>query len=179
LSLPGGIAGLVVAGLLSAAMSSLSAGLSACCSVISVDFIDRFRKGSISERAHVWQARLISWSLGALVVLMSTGVAYVKGNLMELCFKIVNLFVAPLFGMFAMAMWVPWATPLGTLVGAAAGVGIAFVMNFSQELGIDVKIGIDWAMPLALAVQLLVGMAVSAVDVNGRAHLASDDSLED
>ena len=108
-----------------------------------------------------------------------TAVAYVKGNLMELCFKIVNLFVAPLFGMFAMAMWVPWATPLGTLVGAAAGISIAFVTNFSKELDINVNIGIDWGMPLSLAVQMLVGMAVSAVDINGRARLGSNANLED
>ncbi len=51
--LPAGISGLVVAGLLSAAMSSLSSGLSSCCSVITVDFVDRFRKAKLQDADHV------------------------------------------------------------------------------------------------------------------------------
>ena len=39
--------------------------------------------------------------------------------------KVVNLFVAPLFGLFFMALFVRFAMSFGTFVGAAAGVSVA------------------------------------------------------
>ncbi len=50
--LPVGITGLVIAGLLAAAMSSLSSGLNSACSVVTTDFIDRFRKRKEAETSH-------------------------------------------------------------------------------------------------------------------------------
>jgi SSS family solute:Na+ symporter len=48
--LPQGITGLVVAGLLAAAMSSLSSGVNSTATVIQVDFVERFSRASGSGR---------------------------------------------------------------------------------------------------------------------------------
>ncbi len=58
--LPAGLSGLVLAGLLAAAMSSLSSGMNSACSVITVDFIDRFRKSEKTEINHVKMAKHIT-----------------------------------------------------------------------------------------------------------------------
>ena len=51
--LPGGISGLVIAGLAAAAMSSLASGVSSTCSVVTVDWVGRLRKSQTSDRAQV------------------------------------------------------------------------------------------------------------------------------
>jgi len=98
--LPAGISGLVIAALLAAAMSSLSSGLNSVCSVITADFIDRFRTGNPAESSHVRLAKYVSLAVGILVVLLSSLFGYVEGNLLELCYKIANLLTVPLFMMF-------------------------------------------------------------------------------
>jgi SSS family solute:Na+ symporter len=164
--LPPGITGLVIAGLLAAAMSSLSSGLNSSCSVITVDFLERFRSppksGALpSATRRVQQARLISVIVGASVVLLSVGVGVVEGNLLEVAYKVVNLFVAPLFGLFFMAYFVPRATTAGTLIGAAAGTTTAVLINYWTEITGTPGISFLWAMPLSLTIQIVVGTLAS------------------
>ena len=43
--------------------------------------------------------------------------ALIEGNLVERCFKLVNLLTAPLFVLFFLALFVPWANAVGCLAG--------------------------------------------------------------
>jgi SSS family solute:Na+ symporter len=170
-AMPAGITGLVVAGLLAAAMSSLSSGVNSSCSVITVDFVDRFRRNKESETDHVRLARYISWAIGIVVVLLSSVVGMVQGNLLEVAFKVVNLLTAPLFGLFFMAMFVRWATTPGTLTGAAVGVAVVVTINYWHDVTGTRGISFIWAMPLSLAAQIAAGMVVSLLPI-GRRHSA-------
>ena len=170
--LPPGFAGLVVAGLLAAAMSSLSAGINASCSVVTADFIDRFglrRPAAPGEGGGVWLERSVSVAIGALMVVLSSYVGVVHGNLLEVAYKVVNLLSVPLFGLFCMAMFVPWATGLGTLVGAAAGLAVVVAVNFWEEITGTRGISFLWAMPLSFLVQMGVGMLASLLPLGRRA----------
>ena len=69
--IPVGLTGLVISGIMAAAMSSLSSGISAATSVISDDFVKRFRGLPASDRATVTEERCISALIGALVVALS------------------------------------------------------------------------------------------------------------
>ena len=172
--LPAGLSGLVVAGLLAAAMSSLSSGVSSSCLVITVDFIDRFRKSAQGETDHVRMAKFVSAGVGITVVVLSCYVGVVKGNLAEIAGKVVNLLVTPLAGLFFMAMFIRWATSFGTIVGAAVGLMAAFTINYWQEMGLHEVTGyqgISWmlTMPVALVIQMAAGMAASLLPFGGRA----------
>lgn len=159
--LPDGLSGLVVAGLLAAAMSSLSSGLNSSCSVISVDFLDRFRGPNAREADHVMRARAISWSIGLLVVLLSTVVGLIKGNLLEIAFKVVNLLVAPLFGLFFTALFMRRATSFGTFVGAGFGLATVVLINYWTEITGQKGITFFWAMPIGLFLQVTTGWLAS------------------
>lgn len=165
--LPTGFGGLVVAGLLAAAMSSLSAGINSSCSVVMADFIDRFgwrrRAADAASGGGVWLERAVSVVIGVLMVVLSSGVGAVRGNLLEVAYKVVNLLSAPLFGLFCMALFVRWATGLGTLLGVAAGLTVVVAINFWEEITGTKGISFLWAMPLSFIVQMAVGMAASAV----------------
>ncbi|MFA5689230.1 MAG: sodium/solute symporter [Kiritimatiellales bacterium] len=165
--LPAGLSGLVLSGLLAAAMSSLSSGLNSSCSVVMVDFIGRFRGDKKDSINPVKMAKLITVCIGIVVVLFSVVVGMVKGNLLDMAFKICNLLTAPLFGLFFMAIFVRRATGAGTLIGAAAGVITVFVISFWEDLFLGPTglkgISILWAMPVCLLVQIVTGVLASLV----------------
>ena len=177
--LPAGISGLVVAGLLAAAMSSLSSGLNSSCSVVTVDFIDRFRKTRDAELNHVRLARYISVVIGTIVVVLSTFVGLVHGNMLEIAYKVTNLLVAPLFGLFFMALFVRWATPLGTIIGAVVGLAVVSAINYWEEITGAPGISFLWAMPLSFLAQTAVGMLASLLPIGRRPEVMPEDLLAD
>jgi SSS family solute:Na+ symporter len=165
-AMPPGVSGLVIAGLLAVAMSSLSSGVNSACSVIKVDFVNRLRHrrpAAVDAHRDVRQEILISIVVGTIVVLLSTLVGSVRGNLLAMAYKVCNLLTAPLFGLFFMAMYVRGATVLGTHVGAACGLAVLVAVNFWQEITGTPGINFLWAMPLGLLVQITVGVMVSWV----------------
>lgn len=167
--LPVGASGLVVAGLLACAMSALSAGINSTCSVITVDILDRLRgKRGDTGSGHVGQLKYVSALVGVLVVALSLGVGLVQGNLLEMCYKIVNLLVAPLAGLFFLAMFVPWARGFGAMVGAACGLTVVIGINYWQEITGSPGISFLWAMPLSLLSEVGVGALVSLIPIARR-----------
>ena len=158
--LPIGFSGLVLAGLLAAAMSSLSSGINSSCLVISNDFITRFRKKKIAEADQVKLAKIISLSIGIVIVLLSLVIGNVKGNLLELTYKTINLLVAPLFVPFFMAMFVRSATPAGTFVGTIISAVVAALIAFSDEI-LAISISFLWMIPASFFVGVLVSWILS------------------
>jgi len=167
--LPVGISGLVVAGLLAAAMSSLSSGLNSSCLVITDDFISRLLQRQLSEPQKVKLAKVISFAIGVVVLLLSTAVRHVRGNLLEVAYKTVNLLVAPLFVPFFMALFIRWANAFGTFVGMIVSVTVAVVIAFWQDFTGQEGISFLWIMPLSFGAGVTVSMLVSLLPV-GRKH---------
>lgn len=160
IGLPKGITGLAIAGLLAAAMSSLSSGINSSCLVISQDFIIRFRKEKISESRQVILAKIISVGIGVAVVLLSLVVGKVKGNLLEMTYKTINLLVAPLFVPFFMALFVRRATEFGTFVGTLASLIIAVLISYSSEI-FGRSIPFLWIIPASFVGGVMVSAALS------------------
>ena len=160
--LPAGLSGLVIAAILSAAMSSLSSGVNSTCAVIAQDFVGRFggrREGRPSPAHSISLVRWLSVGVGVSAVLLSILVSRFEGNLIELCFKVVNLLVAPLFVLFFMAMFVPWATPIGSLIGLAASLGVAVGIAHFHLFGVSFV----WMMQAALVTGIAAGGLASVI----------------
>ncbi len=132
--LPVGVSGLVVAAMFAAAMSSIDSGVNSITAVVMTDFLDRFGKRPTTERGHVLAAKLLALGIGAVVVFGSTFVEYVPGNITAVTNKTTNLLVTPIFALFFFALFVPFATTGGVLVGALFGSVTAFVLAFSGPL---------------------------------------------
>lgn len=174
--LPVGLSGLVIAGLLACAMSALSAGINSTCSVLTVDVIDRLRgtKRKVEAGAErVGQLKHVSYLIGATVVLLSLFVNMVQGNLLEVCYKVVNLLTAPLAGLFLLAMFVPWARTFGALVGGACGLATVIAISYWQEITGTPGISFLYAMPVGLAVEVGIGALVSLIPIGQRAPAIS------
>ncbi len=192
-ALPPGVTGLVISGLLAAAMSSLSSGINSACSVVSEDFVERIRDrpagafevvvdspashpvprmapsvihpspaaAAQRDRLRMRQTRLIAALTGLLVVALSTFMGRVPGNIMEVTVRTNHVFVAPLFGLFFMALFVPFATRFGTVVGALTGCTVAVVIAYWDMLTGGPTLSFQWISLFSLAANLAVGCTVS------------------
>jgi len=128
--LPVGVSGLVVSAMFAAAMSSIDSGVNSVTAVVLKDFIGRFRKTKITERGQLKLARFLAFTIGGIVVLSSTLMRFIQGNITEMTGKTVNLLTVPIFGLFFFALFVknprPWAVWAGVISGTVTAVVIAF-----------------------------------------------------
>jgi SSS family solute:Na+ symporter len=167
--LPPVVSGLVVSGLFAAAMSSVDSGVNSITAVVTSDFMDRFRKIPISEKQHVWIARIIAVAVGVLVVGFSSYMGKVPGNITAVTNKTVNLLTVPIFCLFFFALYVKCARPagviFGTICGVIAGGLVAFsgpIFGMNPETGGD-PVSFQWIAPVSLIVNIVVGLAACAV----------------
>jgi len=160
IGLPSGFSGLVIAGLLAAAMSSLSSGINSSALSIINDFILRFRKNSFTEARILKLAKIISLGIGVIIVLLSLVIGNVKGNLLELTYKTINLLVGPLFVPFFMAMFIRKAKPMATFIGTFTSAVAATLISFSQEL-FSITITFLWIIPGSFLVGVIISVALS------------------
>ncbi len=128
--LPMGIAGLVVAAMLAAGMSSLDSGINSITAVVMTDFLDRFGLKPKSEKKHVLCAKGITFGAGIIVVIASMYMKYMPGNFVEMTMRLANLLLPQNFGLFFMVFFVPFATPLGALMGVIYGFTASLMFSF-------------------------------------------------
>ena len=119
--LPVGVAGLVIAGVFAASMSSLDSSLNSVATAIVTDFYRRFKAG-VDDHDCLRLARALTVVLGVV----ATGASLVMASmdvrsLWFLFTKILGLLGGGLAGVFALGVLTRRATGPGALVGAIAG----------------------------------------------------------
>jgi solute:Na+ symporter, SSS family len=162
-----GMAGLVISGMLAAAMSSLSSGVNSVCTVVDKDIVEHFLNKSLSEEAKIRMAKWTSVAVGAIVIALGLVVGKVPGNIVEVTSKTNGLFVAPLFGLFFFAMFVPFATPYGAVFGSLYGFLAAFLVGFWDFTG-GPGLSFQWILAVSLIVNIAVGCVLSLAPWRGR-----------
>ena len=120
----------------------------------------RFRKKKIAEANQVKMAKIISLCIGVVIVLLSLVIGNVKGNLLELTYKTINLLVAPLFVPFFMAMFVRSARPTGTFIGTIISAVVASLIGFSDEV-FAISISFLWMIPVSFVAGVIVSWVLS------------------
>jgi SSS family transporter len=117
--MPHGISGLLIAAILAAAMSNLSAALNSLSSTTMVDFYLR-RKPATPERQRVLLSRVatIVWGLVlfALAILSRRG-----GRVVEVGLSIVSVAYGALLGVFLLGVLTRRANERGSMIGMVAG----------------------------------------------------------
>jgi SSS family solute:Na+ symporter len=162
--LPTGMTGVIIAAVLAAAMSSLASGMNSSSLVITEDFIARLRSSPLTDAGHLKLARDLSAGIGVLVLLLSLLVSRIEGNLLDVCYRAVNLLTAPLFVLFFMAMFVRWATTFGALTAAVASVGTAVGIAYADPLGLP-PISIMWIIPASFIAGVASGGLASLLPI--------------
>ena len=171
--LPSGVAGLVLAALFAAAMSSIDSGVNSISAVTLTDFVDRFRSRPLTEKQHMLTARLLAFGIGLVVVCISSLLMkHVPGNFVELANRVSNLLISPLFLMFFMALFVPFATAKGAIAAVVSSSATAIIVAYWKPLvavmGIEPvffkEISFQWIQPSALVMGIVTGCGVSLLE---------------
>ena len=167
--LPAGIAGLVVASLLSASMSCLSSGTNSVLTVIMTDFVGTTK--AAAGRSEAKKLRITRWLalvIGLIAIGASLAMVYVKGDLFEVTNKTVNLLVCPVFGLFVLALFVKFSTPFGALMGTVYSVTTAILIGYWDVLTGAAPISFLFIMPFSLVVSVGAGCLFSLAPTRGR-----------
>lgn len=160
--LPPVVSGFVMAGLFAAAMSSIDSGVNSITAVVMTDYLDRFGRKPKTERKHVLLARGMAIGIGVIVILVSTLMEHVPGNITAVTTKTVNLLTVPIFILFFFALFVPFANTAGVWVGEICSIVTAVLIAFSgpifgvTENGLD-PVSFQWIAPAALVVGVSTG----------------------
>ena len=151
-----------------AAMSSVDSGVNSISAVLMTDVVEQAGLAPESERAHMWWSRGLAFIIGVVVVMASSLMGEIPGNITSVTTKTANLLTTPIFGLFFFAIFVPFATPRGVWVGAFFGTTTAVLIAFSGPIfgfveGSDQldPISFQWIAPVAFLVNATTGSIAS------------------
>jgi SSS family solute:Na+ symporter len=165
--IPVGLSGLVVSAMFAAAMSSIDSGVNSITAVVQKDFIERFRGASPSPAGQVRLAKYLAFGIGLLVISASSLMQFVPGNFLEVTQKTTNILVTPIFVLFVLALFVPFATTFGAIAGAATGISTALLIGYWDVFTGRPGLSFQWIGISALAANLGVACAASAIGPKG------------
>ncbi len=165
--LPLGFSGLVVVAIFAAAMSSIDSGVNSISAVVQTDFIDRARPARLSASGDPPFSKYLAAGIGLMVIVLSHYMQYVPGNFLELTMKTVNLLVVPLFCLFIFALFVPFATASGAIVGAIFGFLTGLVVAYWDLITGAQALSFQFIGISSLVVNLVVGSGVSYLGAKG------------
>jgi SSS family solute:Na+ symporter len=129
-SLPAGALGLLVAGLLAAAMSSIDSGLNACGSIWSQEFGPRDDPTDRQARSGR------TWGLTVMLGVVAIGLSFAVGQLgtlFEIASRIINGLGSPLLAMLLLGLFSRRTTASGMLWGGLLGTAISVAISFGVE----------------------------------------------
>src|SRR6478735_897317 len=154
--IPVGLAGLIVAAILVAAMSASSAELSALSTASVIDFYKRFGPKDQSDDHLLLASRIATgfWGLFASIVAIW---AAELGSLIEVVNRFGSLFYGSILGVFILAVGFKRANSTGAFAGMVAGMTVILLVATTT------KIAFLWHNPIAAAVVVSVGLVVSAM----------------
>ncbi|XP_058447768.1 sodium-coupled monocarboxylate transporter 1-like isoform X1 [Malaya genurostris] len=127
-----GLAGLFVAGIFSAALSSLSTGLNSLSAIVLEDFCKPFWKGPLTETQTRYIMRFTVLIFGALAVFLVV-VVEKMGAVLQLSMSLGPVTLGPLFGLFIMGIFFPRINGLCAIIGTIGGLAtMSYIVIRSQ-----------------------------------------------
>jgi SSS family transporter len=167
--MPVGVAGLLVAAILAAAMSNLSAALNSLSSTTVVDFYMHLRPAADArERSLISRGSTVFWAIVLFAVAVYSVHVGGKGHVVEIGLSIAAVAYGALLGVFLLGTLTRRATELGASIGMLVG----FVLNvwlwqgtFPAHIGSLTipKIAFTWYVLIGALVTFAVGYAVSLI----------------
>ncbi|KAI5638659.1 sodium:solute symporter family domain-containing protein [Phthorimaea operculella] len=122
-----GLAGLFVAGIFSASLSTISAACNSLAAVTLHDYVGKWC--SINPSYAPWLTKLMACLYG-LVFLAVAFIAENLGGVLQAALTIFGAVGGPLFGIFTLGMFTTYATELGAGVGLLSGMAMTLWMSF-------------------------------------------------
>lgn len=156
LHFPPGLAGLFLAALMAAVMSSIDSGIHSVTTALVVDFRDRLfpQLRPKDDRSELRFIRLMVLVIGAIAITLACFVGPL-GNVFDIGKKLTSAPGGPLLAIFILAFFSRRATWLGVLLGASLSTVITLVLMFTQDW-FSV-----WYWPIGFGTSLVLGYIAS------------------
>jgi SSS family transporter len=151
--MPHGISGLLIAAILAAAMSNLSAALYSLSSTTIVDFYSRINPQA-SEKQRVFLSRMATVSWGVVLFVLAIAARH-GGKVLEAGLSIASVAYGSLLGVFLLGVLTRRASERGAMAGMLCG----FVMNL--YLWQFTKVPFTWYVALGSIVTFAIGYGAS------------------
>ena len=176
-AVPMGLRGLLLGGLLAAAMSTVDSVLNTLSAVTVTDFYKRWFRPGASEKNTL---RLAKWSIvfwGVAITAASYSMTETQ-SILKATVTVLSVFMGQLLGVFLLGMLVKQATAWGVLIGACTGQTIVLLTKFNWiyiqdgvlrfSLGAGVGKGLAgesisfiWLGVIAAVITIVVGLLAS------------------
>ncbi|CAG9135820.1 unnamed protein product [Plutella xylostella] len=135
-----GLAGLFVAGIFSASLSTISAACNALAAVTLTDYVSRWR--SIRPSIIPWLTKLAACAYG-LVFLALAFLAQYLGGVLQASLTIFGAVGGPLLGVFTLGMFTTYANERGVSISLLTGMALTLWMNFGGPRPAPVKLPVS------------------------------------
>jgi SSS family solute:Na+ symporter len=159
--MPSGISGLMIAAILAAAMSNLSAALNSLSSTTVIDFYLKRRPDATERRRMaVSRAATIFWG----VVLFGLAILTQRGGqrVLELGLSIASVPYGGLLGVFLLGVLTKRATQTGALIGMAVGIAVNLFLYLGPRFGwMTTAVAWTWYVTIGTTLTFVVGYLVS------------------
>lgn len=132
--LPHGLIGLLIAVILSAAMSSTSSEINALASTTMVDIYGRFKKGENDDAKNVRQSKLFTLLWGVMAIIFALS-AKLFDNLIEAVNILGSLFYGSILGIFLVAFWLKKIRGNAVFYAALCAEAVVITLFITSDLG--------------------------------------------
>ena len=158
--LPSGLIGLLLAVILSAAMSSSASGLTALASTTAIDIYKRNVKGEKSEKHYVYATRYFTLLWGVIAILFAC-VATLFENLIQLVNIIGSIFYGTVLGVFLVGFYIQYIKANAIFFSAVISQTTIFIIYYytihiyptGQE-----KLGYLWLNFIGASLTVILGL---------------------
>ncbi|XP_047510069.1 sodium-coupled monocarboxylate transporter 1-like [Pieris napi] len=130
-----GLPGVFLAGIFSAALSSLSTSLNSMSAVVLEDFYKPFYKRQLTDTQTNWLLRGVVVVTGVLCLAL-TFIVEKLGTILQLTMTLEAITMGPQLGVFTMGILMPWVDGLGALIGGLSGLVVMAWWCLSAQLAI-------------------------------------------
>ncbi len=164
--LPNGLIGLLIAVILSAAMSSTSSELNALASTSAIDFYRRLVKKDANDRQYLFVSRVLTLFWGA-VALSFAIMATNTENLIEAINIIGSIFYGTILGIFIIAFLIKYVKGNAVFYGALIAQSIVFVVHFLIVAGYF-SLGYLWYNVIGFSATIIFSMIIQSILPKGK-----------
>jgi SSS family transporter len=154
--MPHGISGLLIAAILAAAMSNLSAALNSLSSSTMMDFYFRWRP-EMNERRRMRLARLTTVAWALVLFGLAVLALHRAGRVVEVGLQIASITYGALLGVFLLGVLTKRATQSGAIAGMIAGLGVELYLWHWTT------VAFTWWVAIGMCVTFAVGYATSTM----------------
>ncbi|MEZ6058602.1 MAG: hypothetical protein R3C01_18025, partial [Planctomycetaceae bacterium] len=156
---PPGLAGLFLAALLAAIMSSIDSGIHSVTTVLVVDLRDRLAPHlrPKTEQGELTFIRLLVITIGTIAITLACNVSSL-GNVFDIGKKLTAAFGGPLLAIFLLAFFSRRANTVGVFLSVILATGVTLAFMYSQSNWYSV-----WFWPIGFGLALGLGLLLGCL----------------